>query len=408
MPSVTQMAFEEAVIAGIGETEKSRPSPRNDQPAYDLEEYLARAARLTLADAGLDADEVDGLGVARPSVETPYRYPLLLADELGFRDLAWITATDHCGGQALPLLAQAAMAVDAGVVETVLCLGADTPKVPGGGSEVFPRDPRGLQRNYKDPFGVQGTNAEAALVQRRHEARYGTTPEVLGRIYVAQRRHAAANPLAYLREEVDLEAYLASEPIADPIRLFDCVIPVNAGFGALVTTPERAAELGGDPVSIAGVGHNHSPSVPRDEPLTTIGMEPAAERALGMAGLDPREADVYQLYDDYPIVVTMEMVEIGLCRPAEAARFVAETDFGVDGEVPLNTGGGQLCAGQAGVAGGFLQLVEGIRQLRGEAGDGQVPDAERGIVTGIGGVSANYDGVLAANSVMVLEREVGA
>jgi len=397
--------FDDAVIAAIGETEKSRPSPDDDQPFSDLEEYFRMATAETLADAGLELSAVDGLGVARPSTETPYRYPLMVADAIGLADLEWLTTTDHCGGQAVPLLAQAAMAVDAGVAETILCLGADVPKRPDRGSgEIFPRDPRGLQREYKDPFGVQGTNAEVALVQNRHAERFGTNPEELGRLYVAQRRHAAANPLAYFDEEVDLDAYLGSAPIADPVRLFDCVIPVNAGFGALVTTPERAEELGADPVSIAGVGHNHCPTVPDDRRLTSIGMAPAARRAFAAAGLDPLEADFYQLYDDYPIVVAIEMEELGLYEAGEAGRFLAETGFGIDGEVPLNTGGGQLCAGQAGVAGGFLQLLEAVRQLRGEGGDRQVPGAERGIVTGIGGVSANYDGVLAANSVMVVER----
>jgi acetyl-CoA acetyltransferase len=403
------MGFDNAAIAAIGETEKSRPSETNDQPFHDLEEYLWVAAQETLGGTGLSIADVDGLGLARPSIETQYRFPLMIADTLGLSDLKWITATDHCGGQAVPLLAQAAMAVDAGVAETVLCLGADTPKVPDRGEgEVFPRDPRGLQRNYKDPFGVQGTNAEIAHVQNRHAERYGTTPEQLGHLYVTQRRHAAANPLAYFDEPVDLEGYLESAPIADPIRLFDCVIPVNAGFGALVTTPERAQELTDTPVSVAGVGHNHNPAVPEDRRLTATGMGPAADRALDQADLDPTAADFYQLYDDYPIVLAIEMEEIGLCEPDDIGRFLEETDFGIEGDVPLNTGGGQLCAGQAGVAGGFLQVVEGVRQLRGEGGDRQVPDAGCGLVTGVGGVSANYDGVLSANSAMVLRAEVSA
>ena len=106
------MAFENVVVAGIGETAKHRPSRRNDQPYHTLEEYFRDAADLTLADAGLEWGDVDGLGVARPSTETPYRYPLMLAETLGFEDLHWLTTTDHCGGQAVPLLAQAAMAVD--------------------------------------------------------------------------------------------------------------------------------------------------------------------------------------------------------------------------------------------------------------------------------------------------------
>jgi acetyl-CoA acetyltransferase len=402
------MTFDDVVIAGIGETEKSRPSRDNDQPYHTLEEYFRMAADLTLADAGLDWREVDGLGVARPSTETPYRYSVMVAETLGFEDLRWLTATDHCGGQGVPLLAQAAMAVDAGVVESVLCLGADTPKHPEKGSgEVFPRDPRGFAREYVDPFGLQGANALLAMAQRRHMDRFGTTVEQLGELYVTQRDGATRNPLAYFDDPVTLEEYVDSPMIADPIRLFDCVIPVNAGFGFLLTTPERAAELGVDPVSIRGVGNSHNPEVAPRREFTAMGIGTAGERAFEMADLGPGEMDFLQLYDDYPIVELIQMEELGYTERGEGGEFLERTDFSFDGDLPVNTGGGQLCAGQAGVGGAaFVQVLEAVRQLRGDGGDRQVPDAERGLITGVGG--GQYGKNLTAHSVAVLERGVPA
>jgi acetyl-CoA acetyltransferase len=398
------MVLDGVVIAGIGETEKSRPSEDNDQPYHDLEEYFWKAAKRTLADAGLRKADVEGLGVARPSVETPFRYPMLLAETLGFEDLAWVTATDHCGGQGVSLLTQAAQAVESGVVDSILCLGAGTPKHPEKGSgEIFPGDPRGFRRDYFEPFGMQGANAMLAQVQNRYTERFGPVVDRLGELYVTQRRHAARNPLAYFDEPVDLAAYRESELIADPIRLFDCVVPVNAGFGFLLTSPETAEELGVEPVSIRGFGHSHNPEVAERPDFTKMGLETAARRAYEMAGIGPEDADFLQLYDDYPIVELLQLEELGYAARGEGASLIAETDFAYDGELPLNTGGGQLCVGQAGVGGAaFVGILEAIRQLRGDGGRRQVPGAERGLVTGVG--AGQYGKNLAAHSVAVLER----
>ena len=402
------MAFDNVVVAGIGETEKSRPSRENDQPYHDLEAYFRMAAQRTLSDAGLGWQDVEGLGVARPSTETPYRYPLVLAETLGFEDLRWLTVTDHCGGQGVPLLVQAAMAVDAGVVESVLCLGADTPKHPEKGSgEIFPRDPRGFSRNYVDPFGLQGANSLLAMAQKRHMETHGTTLDQLGKLYVTQRLHASKNPLAYFDEPVTLDEYKDSGVIADPIRLFDCVLPVNAGFGFLLTTPEKAAELDVTPVSIRGFGNSHNPEVSPRRTFTSMGIETAGRRAFEMAGVGPEDMDFLQLYDDYPIVELIQLEELGYADRGDGGVFIDKTDFAFDGEIPLNTGGGQLCVGQAGVSGAaFVQVLEAVRQLRGDGGERQVPDAETGLVTGVG--AGQYGKNLTAHSVAILQRGVSA
>ena len=398
------MVLDDVVIAGIGETEKSRPKRDNDQPYHDLEEYFRMAADRTLADAGVEWGDVEGLGVARPSTETAYRYPLVLAETLGFEDLKWVTAADHCGGQGVPLLVQAAMAVDTGVVDSILCLGAGTPKHPEKGSgEIFPRDPRGFRRNYTDPFGLQGANSMLAMVQKRYMEEHGVTSGQLGKLYATQRRHATKNPLAYFDEPVDVAEYEASDMIADPIRLFDCVLPVNAGFGVLLTTPERAERLGATPVSIRGFGNSHNPEVSPRRTFTEMGIRKAGERAFEMADLGPADMDFLQLYDDYPIVELLQMEELGYAERGEGGEFIEETDFSFDGELPLNTGGGQLCVGQAGVGGAaFVQVLEAVRQLRGDGGDRQIPDADVGVVTGVG--AGQYGKNLTAHSVAVLER----
>lgn len=394
------MVFDTVVLAGIGETEKSRPGGASDDPDHDLEEYFRMAAERTLADAGLGWQEVEGLGLARPQAEWPFQYPMELAQTLGFEDLKWLTVTDHCNGQAVPLLAQAALAVEAGIVDSILCLGADTPIGPG--DEPGEHGSRGFGPNFLDPFGLQGANARIAMVQRVHMERYGTSIDQLGKLYVTQREHATHNPLAYFDEPADLEEYENSRMIADPVRLFDCVIPVNAGLGFLITTPEKASELGVDPVSLRGVGNSHNANAAPLRDVTAMGIDAAGERAFGMADVGPYDMDFLELYDCYPIIEAIEMEELGFCERGESGPFIEATDFSHDGDLPLNTGGGQLCAGQAGGAGGFHQVLEAVRQLRGDGGTRQVPDAEMGLVTGVG--ASTYDSNFAQKSVAVLER----
>ena len=138
-----------------------------------------------------------------------------------------------------------------------------------------------------------------------------------------------------------------------------------------------------------------------------MGIDAAGERAFGMAGLAPDDMDFLQLYDDYPIVELIQLEELGYTERGEGGGFLERTDFTHGGDLPVNTGGGQLCAGQAGIGGAaFVQVLEAVRQLRGDGGDRQVPDAERGLVTGVG--AAQYGKNLTAHSVAVLERGVPA
>jgi acetyl-CoA acetyltransferase len=224
----------------------------------------------------------------------------------------------------------------------------------------------------------------------------------LGQIAVAQRHHASLNYLAYFDEKLDLETYLASDPVADPVHLHDCVIPVNAGYGFIVTNRNRAQSLDAPAVELAGYGARHNPEPVNQPDMTTTGVVDAAPTALDKAGIEPDDADFVQAYDDYPIIVAMQLEDIGFCAKGEGGEFVEQTGLRYDEKLPLNTSGGQLSAGQAGVAGGFDGLVEGIRQLQGAAGQRQIPDAARGIVTGVGGIA--YGKNLLSSAVAVLER----
>jgi acetyl-CoA acetyltransferase len=395
------MVLDDAVIVSIGETEKRRPD--EDEPYDSLEEYYQQAAHETLEDADIPRDEVDGFGTITPStVDIPLVWPTAIGEVLGLGDLEWITSTDHGGASAVSLLIQAATAVNAGHVDSILCLGADTPMDPT--EEMFtPYDiQRGFVWNYIDPFGNQGPNDRLALAQSAYVDAYGPVEEQLAEIAVTQREHALANPEAYFDDPLIVEEYLNAPMISDPIRMYDAVIPVNAGFGFLVMRRDEAESRGLEYVTVDGFGQCHNPELVERPDPTTTGVDRAVAQAVDRAGIAAEDADFYQVYDDYPIVVLMQFEDLGLCEKGEGASFVAAHDLSYDGDVPLNTGGGQLSAGQAAAAGGFVQLLEGVRQLRHEGGDRQVPRADRGIVTGVGGLS--YDKNVQNNAVVVLGR----
>ena len=108
-----------------------------------------------------------------------------------------------------------------------------------------------------------------------------------------------------------------------------------------------------------------------------------------MAACSPEDMDVVETYDDYPVIVAMQFEDLGFCDKGHGAAFLAANDTTWDGSLPHNTSGGQLSAGQAGAAGGYLGLVEGLRQLTGQTLGGRVPDARRALISGFGMI--NYD-----------------
>lgn len=399
------MKFPDVRITGVGETPKSRAREDRGEEYHNVEEYFARATVETLEDAGVDKEDVDGLGIIEPlAAPTPIIYPSALAEFLGFTGLKWLVVADHGGTSALELLLQGGMAVQSGRVENLLCLGADTHHHPDEDDDVIPPTERGFSRNHMDPYGAQGPSSHIAMVQQRHMEKYGTTLEQIGEIPVTQRFHASKNSLAYLDDPIDFEEYRDSPPIADPVRLLDCVIPVNGGYGALLSNRNSpAGERATPSVRIEGFGQCMSNAEPVEtSDLTVTGMVEAGREAFEQASMGPEDLDGLQLYDDYPIMVLIQLEDLGFCEKGEGGPFVRSRSLRYDGDLPLNTAGGQLSAGQSGTAGGFIGLLEAVRQLRGTAQERQIPRAETCLVTGLGGIS--YDRNLQNTNAAILSN----
>jgi acetyl-CoA acetyltransferase len=254
---------------------------------------------------------------------------------------------------------------------------------------------RGL-RNYGTPLGFGGANGLFGIIQRKHMETYGTRRQDLARISVDQRRSAALNDYALLRTPLSIADYMNARVIADPICLYDCVLPCAGAEAVVVTTLDRAPKGRAVRVLTGFERHNHPPM--EIAPLCG-GWEVFADRLYNEAGFGPEDMDFVQLYDDYPIMVAIQLEDLGFCRKGEVSAFLAANSFSWDGSLPLNTGGGQLSCGQAGIAGGLLSVTEAVCQLRGEGGARQVANAKRGLVAGYGMVG--YGHGLSASSIIL-------
>jgi acetyl-CoA acetyltransferase len=373
----------QAAIVGIGETPVDRLGSKPGEPRRPMHDYLSEAMRLALTDAGLSKRELDGqgLGAIYSAGQSQPFWPAEAAEILGISP-GLLLAGGQGGASAVSLLGQASAAIAAGLIELALIVAADAPFVEtGSGSHAS------SVRDFELPFGAMGPNSRIALVMRRHMHEYGTALDHLGRIAVAARYHASLNPDAYLRTPITLDDYKTSRLVADPIRLLDCVMPANGGKAFIVASAERCRRMAKPPVYLLGFGERGNPSYgPRagSDALVT-GIADAGRTAMAMAGVAHRDVDFLQLYDDYVIIVLMQIEDLGFCRKGNLDYFAC-TDFTIKGELPIQTGGGMINCGQPSTTGGMLHVTEAVRQLRGEGGARQVPGAEIGIVTGLGAI----------------------
>jgi acetyl-CoA acetyltransferase len=372
-----------AAIVGIGETPVDRLGSKPGEPCRPTQDYLSEAMRLALADAGLSKRDLDGqgLGAIYGAGQSQAFWPAEAAEILGISP-GLLLAGGQGGASAVSLLGQTSAAITAGLIDLALIVAADAPFVePGSGGHAS------SVRDFELPFGAMGPNSRIALVMRRHMHEYGTTPDHLGRLAVAARYHASLNPDAYLRTPITLDDYKTSRLVADPIRLLDCVMPANGGKAVIVASAERCRRMAKPPVYLLGFGERDNPSCgPRagSDALVT-GITDAGRTAMAMAGIAHSDVDFLQLYDDYVIIVLMQIEDLGFCRKGDLDYF-ARTDFTIKGELPIQTGGGMINCGQPSTTGGMLHVTEAVRQLRGEGGARQVPGAEIGIVTGLGAI----------------------
>ena len=349
--------------------------------------WLARAFALLLEKASLKKEDVDGLTVSS--------FTLAPDTAIGFTQHIGVSPRwlDHIplgGASGVVALRRAARAVQAGDAEVVACIAGDTNHV-----DSFRLTLANFSQFARDavyPYGAGGPNASFAFLTAYYMRMHGAQPGDFGKLCVAQRANALKYEHALFKKPLSMEEYLCARLIAEPLRLFDCVMPCAGAEGFLVTTEEKARKLGLRHARLLGTIERHN-AFSADPVQMRAGWALERDALYAQAGCGPQDMDFVQTYDDYPVISLMQLEDLGFCAKGEGPAFVRRHGFTWDGDFPLNTCGGQLSAGQAGAAGGFLGMVEAIRQLTGQAAGRQVRKANRGaklgLVSGFGMI--NYD-----------------
>ena len=381
------MRRKKVCLVSYGSTEYSRKS---EEPVLA---HYANAIRQALERVGLHKKDVRGFSI---TTQASPDFSPHVAEQLGL-EVDWVLNGDYGGAGGVMSVRRAADAIECGHLEVAALVGGNS-----FDKSVSNQRPLEYQRaNYVDVYGYGGPNSLMALIQRLHMQQYGTTLEQIGKIALAQRENALNNPQALFREPMSMQDYLNSRMISDPIRLFDCVMPCSGAECVILASEERAKRLTDKLVYLvtdAEISHYQVANMQPDK--TTFGMKVVGERIFSEVKHD--DIDFVEIYDDYPIAVMIQIEDLGFCKKGEGGRFVDAHDLTYKGDFPVNTGGGELSVGQAGLAGGFLHIVEALRQLRGEASGHQVKNAERALVTGIGWL--NYGRNLGTTAALVMER----
>jgi len=355
--------------------------------------WLATALSRILKTSGLKKQQVDGLTVS--SFTLAPDTAIGLTQHLGLAP-RWLDHIPLGGASGVVALRRAARAVQSGDAEVVACLAGDTNHV-----DSFRLTLANFSQFARDavyPYGAGGPNASFAFLTQYYMRAYGATREDFGKLCVAQRANALKFPFALFKKPLTLDEYLAARPIAEPLHLFDCVMPCAGAEGFLVLSVGKAKALRLPYVRLLGTIERHN-AFASDPVQMRAGWALDRDELYAQAGVGPAELDFVETYDDYPVISLMQLEDLGFCGKGEGADFVRNHSFTCDGSFPLNTSGGQLSVGQAGAAGGFLGLVEAIRQLTGEAGARQVKDAKLGLVSGFGMI--NFDRGLGSGAVII-------
>jgi len=390
----------EAAIVGIAELPAERRP--GGPPLFTLDQYAA-LAKAVVEDAGIDPAAVNGLithGVAESAMFAPATLCEYLRLPMDFGE-----RVDLGGATSAGMVWRAAAAVELGVCDAVLAVVPGSASVPRSATRpaaapnwygASSNNYGSPQAEFEIPYGNVGQNAPYAQIAQRYAAEFGYDPAALAGIAVDQRANACAHPGAVFHgTPITVDDVLASPMIADPIHMLETVMRVHGGAGVLIANADIARRGRHRPVWITGFGEHIAFKTPTyAEDLLCTPIARAADTAFAMAGLSRSEVDMASIYDCYTITVLMSLEDAGFCAKGQGMQWLTERDLTYRGDFPLNTAGGQLSFGQAGMAGGMHHVVDGARQIMGRAADAQVPDCHTAFVTGNGGIMSEQVALL--------------
>ena len=378
-------------IVGVAETEVGIV------PQLSATQLCVDAALRVLENTGMTRDDIDGLVTCNSMVE-PHMYHAEAIAEYMQIFPSYCMAIGAGGSTTFSILHHAASAIVTGVCNTVLVTMADSLRSGLTRDQAMLIQSSTGHAQFETPYGST-VPAYYALIARAHMEAYGTTSEQLASIAVSCRKHAALNPTAQMRDHISIEDVLNSRMIADPLHMMDCSLVSDGGAAIIMTSAERAIDFPHHPVYILGAGEGHGHEhISQAQSLTTSAAVESGNRAYEMAGLGPKDMDLAQLYDCFTPTVLILLEDLGFCTKGEAGTFVEAGEIGLGSSLPVNTHGGLLSHCHPGNPGSMFHLTEAVVQLRHQAGERQVKEAEIALVHAQGGIMSSH-------STLILGRE---
>jgi acetyl-CoA acetyltransferase len=369
-----------AAIVGAAESDIGQVGP-----GFNVIDLMAQGITRALDDCGLQLKDVDGLISSCTQSRTS---PLNLAEYLGISP-AFIDGT-IIGGSSFMFQVQHAMAaIQLGLCEVaVIAYGSTQRSIGRQNASVREINP------YETPYRPFLPSTAYALAASRHMHEFGTTREQMAEVAVAARQWALKNPVAWEKKPLTVDEVLAARMVSYPFTVRDICLVTDGGGAIVLVSPERAKSLKKKPVYVLGQGqcitHANISSMPD---LTVTGALESGRQAYAMAGLEPKDIDVLELYDAFTINTILFLEDLGFCKKGEGGGFVSGGRIAPGGSLPVNTNGGGLSYCHPGMYGLFL-LIEAVRQLRGECDERQVAGAETAIAHGNGGVLSSQSTVI--------------
>ncbi len=379
-----------ACISGVGQSQIGRRLYR------DPLELTLDACVAAIEDAGLTTRDIDGLSTYPGMAPTPAGFSGANAQQVhdALRlEVGWYGSGIETSGQ-LGSIVNACLAVGAGLATHVLCFRsvweasaqgdkgrkAAMPGAGGGGTYRA----AGLME-WTLPFYAPSAAIWVAMFAQKHFHEYGTTREQLAQIALNARKNAALNPAAIYREPMSMDDYLAARIISTPFCLFDCDVPADGATAVIISRRERARDLRKPTIRVEAVGTalRGRPSWDQFDDLTTMANRDAAAHLWSRTDLTPADVDVAEIYDGFSFLTLSWLEALGFCKAGEGGPFIEGGDrIARDGDLPLNTHGGQLSAGRLH---GYGFLHEACVQLWGEAGERQLAATPRTAAVAAGG-----------------------
>ncbi|MBC9227622.1 thiolase [Aeromicrobium sp. 636] len=361
-------------IVGVGEAGLGEVGP-----GVSALQIAGEASLAALADAGLKPSDVDAVFCHSAFFTFP---ATTLSEYLGLTP-RYVDTTATGGSSFVAHLRHATAAITSGMAEVALIAYGSNQRSHSGGLATSGAN---LVPSYEAPFQPRMPVSGYALAAARHMHEYGTTREHLAEIAVAARKWAQLNPAAFMRDELTIDEVLGARMVSTPLSVRDCCLVTDGAGAVIVTSTERARDLGKPLVPVLSVAEaSRHMNISTTPDLTTTAAKESGARAFELAGLAPSDVDVVEVYDAFTINTLLFLEDLGFCAKGEGGDFVSDGGIAPGGRLPVNTNGGGLSYTHPGMYGIFL-IIEAVRQLRGEAGDRQVSDAHVGLVHANGGV----------------------